>query len=411
MDAGERVEFRLPDLGEGIYEAQVLAWNVRPGDPVEAYQPICQVESAKAAVELTAPAAGRIAAVGVAEGGTIHVGEILVVIETGETETETETASTETPDTEYWGIVGAPPPARPDPPRRTGPPVLAAPFVRRLARERGVPLGEVVGTGPRGRVRIVDLEAHLARRSTTPGSAPAEDPGDERVLLQGLRKRTADHMVAAMRHAPQVTAMDLLDVSELVRARDRLRAAAEAEGVRLTYLPFVVKAAVQALRAVPDANAVVDESGEAVVRKRVYNVGVATAVPGGLVVPVVKHADRLSILELASEIERLVEAARARRSTREELSGGTFTVSSFGGLPGGPLYATPIVNYPEVAILGVGRIEPQPRVVDGLVVPRHCAGVSFTFDHRVLDGEGAARFMRAFGAALADPLQLLLHLR
>jgi len=427
VDAGERVEFRLPDLGEGIYEAQVLAWNVRPGDPVEAYQPICQVESAKAAVELTAPAAGRIAAVGVAEGGTIHVGEILVVIETGET--ETETASTETPDpaapaeaepsaaggqapdTEYWGIVGAPPPARPEPPGRAGPRVLAAPFVRRLARERGVPLGEVVGTGPRGRVRIVDLEAHLARRSTTPSSAPAEDPGDERVPLQGLRKRTADHMVAAMRHAPQVTAMDLLDVSELVRARDRLRAAAEAEGVRLTYLPFVVKAAVQALRAVPDANAVVDESGEAIVRKRVYNVGVATAVPGGLVVPVVKHADRLSILELASEIERLVEAARARRSTREELSGGTFTVSSFGGLPGSPLYATPIVNYPEVAILGVGRIEPQPRVVDGVVVPRHCAGVSFTFDHRVLDGEGAARFMRAFGAALADPLQLLLHLR
>ena len=215
-------------------------------------------------------------------------------------------------------------------------------------------------------------------------------------------------MVQAWRNAPQVTSMDLLDVTELVRARDVLLGTAQAQGTRLTYLPFFVKAAVEALKAVPVANAVVDEHKSVIVLEQDYHIGIATAVPDGLVVPVIKHADRLSLLEVAREIERLVAAARERRALPAELSGSTFTITSFGGLPGSPMFATPILNYPEVAILGLGRIDLQPRVVDGQVVPRHCVGVSFTFDHRALDGEAAGRFMAALQKYVQQPLELLL---
>jgi pyruvate dehydrogenase E2 component (dihydrolipoamide acetyltransferase) len=231
------------------------------------------------------------------------------------------------------------------------------------------------------------------------------------IPLRGLRKSIADHMVQAWRNAPQVTSMDLLDVGELVHARDLLLSTAELGGAKLTYLPFFIKAAIEALKVVPEANATVDEQQQAIVLKSDFHIGIATAVPGGLVVPVIKHADRLSLLEIAQEIERLVTAARERRSTPADLSGGTFSITSFGGLPGSPLFATPILNYPEVAILGLGRIDLQPRVVDGQVVPRQCIGVSFTFDHRVLDGEAAGRFMANLKRFVEQPLELLLKLR
>ena len=389
-------EFRLPDLGEGIEEAQLLTWNVQPGDTVAAFQPLCQVESAKAAVELTAPVGGRVADVRVPAGATAHRGDVLVVIDTD---------GSETPRTgeEWFGIVGSAPAATAarEPPRR----VFAAPFVRRLARDLGVDLAQVPGSGPQGRVRAADVQAFAETRQ----------PPAERVPLEGLRKRIAEHMVEAVRRAPQVTSMDLVDVTELVRARQLLAASAELDGLeKLTYLPFLVKAAVEALRAVPEANATVDDDdagGATLVLHREVNIGIATAVPGGLIVPVIKGADRLNLVELAREIDRLVTAARERRSPPADLSGGTFTITSFGGLPGSPLFATPILNYPEVAILGVGRIELQPRVVAGQIVPRHCIGVSFTFDHRVLDGEGAGRFMAVLARYLQQPLELLLRLR
>jgi pyruvate dehydrogenase E2 component (dihydrolipoamide acetyltransferase) len=205
--------------------------------------------------------------------------------------------------------------------------------------------------------------------------------------------------------------MELFDVTELVAARATLLASPDAADLRLTYLPFFVKACIEALRVVPEANAVLDEQQQAIVLSPDFHIGIATAVPGGLVVPVVRNADLLSLLELAKEIDRLVSAARERRATPAELSGSTFTITSFGGLSGGALFATPILNYPEVAILGLGRIELQPRVVDGQVVPRQCIGASFTFDHRVLDGEGAGRFMATLRRYLEQPLELLLHLR
>jgi pyruvate dehydrogenase E2 component (dihydrolipoamide acetyltransferase) len=404
-------EFKLPDLGEGIREAQVLAWKVSPGQLVAAFQPLCEVESAKAAVELTAPVAGRVVETRFTEGETARLGEVLVVIDTGEVasappldrrleKTQNERrgpAANAATDSQGWfGIVGTPPRDVSAPRRAEEGHVLAAPFVRKLARERGIRLEEVAGSGPHGRVRIADLDAVTSTERTIP--------------LKGLRKTIADHMVEAWQSAPQVTSMDLLDVTELVHAREVLMAGAETEGTRLTYLPFFVKSAVQALKAVPEANAVIDQKQAAILLKSDYHIGIATAIQGGLVVPVVRHADRLSLLEIARDIERLVADARERRSTPADLSGSTFTITSFGGLAGSPMFATPILNHPEVAILGLGRIELQPRVVDGQVVPRHCIGVSFTFDHRVLDGEAAGRFMAELKRYLETPLELLLRL-
>jgi pyruvate dehydrogenase E2 component (dihydrolipoamide acetyltransferase) len=393
-------EFKLPDLGEGIREAQVLAWKVSPGEEIAAFAPLCEVESAKAAVELTAPVGGRVVETRFAEGDVAHLGDVLVVIDTGALVAEPE----------YFGIVGAPPaplaPVKSSPGSRVSR-VRAAPFVRRLARERGINLEEVAGSGPQGRVRIADLEGTSERTSQAEG---APQTGTS-IPLRGLRKSIADHMVEAWQHAPQVTSMEILDVSELVQARATLLNSPDAAGVKLTYLPFFVKACIEALRVVPEANAVLDERAQAILLKTEFHIGIATAVPGGLVVPVVRHADQLSLLELAREIDRLVSAARERRAPPADLTGGTFTITSFGGLPGGALFATPILNYPEVAILGLGRIDLQPRVVDGQVVARQCVGASFTFDHRVLDGEGAGRFMSTLRRYVEQPLELLLRLR
>jgi pyruvate dehydrogenase E2 component (dihydrolipoyllysine-residue acetyltransferase) len=406
-------EFKLPDLGEGIHEAQVLAWKVRAGQQVAAFDVLCEVESAKAAVELTAPVAGVVVETRFAEGDVAQRGDVLVVIDTSN-----GTAPEPKDESEEWfGIVGTPPAAAI---RQTPNRVRAAPLVRRLARERGIDLEQVVGSGPQGRVRVADLEAAASRATRPPPthaaqaatfSAAGEPEKTTLVPLRGLRKSIADHMLQAWQHAPQVTSMDFLDVTELVKAREALQPLAEAEGVRLTYLPFFVKGAIQALRAVPEVNAAVDEAQQAIVVRREYHIGIATAVPGGLVVPVVRDADQLSLLELAQEIERLVSDARSRKLLPSALSGSTFTITSFGGMPGSALFATPILNYPEVGILGIGRIDWQPRVVDGNVVARQCVGASFTFDHRVIDGEGAGRFMATLKRFVEQPLELLLRLR
>lgn len=411
-------EFRLPDLGEGVHDAQVLAWKVTPGQEIRAFDALCEVESAKAAVELTAPVGGRVLEMRVAEGATARTGEVLVLIATDALDEDGREsparAPSTAPDDAWFGIVGqAPVPSPPTPvPSPATQPVRAAPLVRRIARERGIALEHVVGSGPQGRIRLEDLDDQ-DRHETAPASPARPDvaPPADAIPLVGLRRAIADHMVEAWRHAPQVTAMDLVDVTELVRARDLLQAAAEADGAHLTYLAFFVKAAVEALKAVPAANARLDEPGQRIQLVRDVHVGIATAIEGGLVVPVVRHADRLSILELAREIERLVGLARERRATPRDLSGSTFTITSYGALPGSPLFATPIVNYPEVAILGIGRIDLQPRVVGGQIVARQCAGVSFTFDHRVLDGEDAGRFIAAFRRPLEQPLEMLLRLR
>jgi pyruvate dehydrogenase E2 component (dihydrolipoamide acetyltransferase) len=400
-------EFRLPDLGEGIQEAELLAWNVEAGQHVAAFQPLCQVESAKAAVELTSPVAGRVRQLCLSPGAIAQRGQVLVLLDTADEGAQArppaafaaERGGEASSEEQYFGIVGQSPAAIAWPESGGGRRVRAAPFVRKLARDLGVPIEQVQGSGPQGRVRASDIEALTKPTREAP----------DRIPLRGLRREIAEHMQTAWRNAPQVTSMDLLDATQLVAARDALTIAAEQEGVKLTYLPLFVKACIEALKAVPEANARVQADG--IVLEREYNIGIATAVPGGLIVPVVKHADQLTLLDIAQEIDRLVTSAREKRSTPYDLSGGTFTITSFGGLPGSPMFATPILNYPEVAILGIGKIDQQPRVVNGQVVARMCVGVSFTFDHRVLDGEGAGRFMAVLKRYLEQPLELLLRLR
>jgi pyruvate dehydrogenase E2 component (dihydrolipoamide acetyltransferase) len=371
---------------------------------------LCQVESAKASVELTSPVAGRVVETRVPEGGLAQVGQILAVIDPQ--------------PQDYFGIVGAPPPRpveassaprgddRASPPGGEGSPasseqpqapIRAAPLVRRLAKEQGIRLESVTGSGPQGRIRLRDLEAHVHQH--TPDSTTT------RVELRGVRRRMAERMTQAARHVPAVTALDTFDVSNLVALRAELQAAAEHAGQHLTYVPFLVKAAVEALKTVPEANATYDEDGPAMLLSQRYHIGLAVAAPHGLVVPVVRDADQRSLLDLAREITRLTTAARDNTIQPHDLTGSTFTISSFGGLGSGVQFATPIVNYPEVAILGVGRIEPQPRVIDGHITSRDCLGISFTFDHRVLDGEAASRFLSTLRRYLERPAELLLHLR
>jgi pyruvate dehydrogenase E2 component (dihydrolipoamide acetyltransferase) len=327
-------EFKLADVGEGIHEVQLLTWNVQPGAEVVAFQPLCQVESAKATVELTSPVAGRVLETRVPEGGTAQVGEVLAVIE------QTQ---------EWFGIVGtSPSQGRTPPPEAASEelaaappgegPLRAAPLVRRLAKEHGIRLEDVAGTGPQGRIKLADLERHTQQQRTT------ED--ETRLELRGVRRRMAEHMAEAARHVPAVTAMDTFDVSGLVQTRAELLPVAEQEGYRLTYVPFIVKATVEALKAVPEANAVYDEHGPTIVLSHRYHIGIAVAAPAGLLVPVIKDANRLSLLEIAAELTRLTSTARDQTIQPRDLSGSTFTISSFGGLGTGVQFATPIVNYP-----------------------------------------------------------------
>ncbi len=442
--AGGTFAFRLADLGEGAHEGRIETWFVQVGDRVQPFDPVCQVESAKASIELTTPVGGVVSAIRVPVGATAMVGDVLVELATDADAPRTlpasagppsgsQTPSLPTPsdfsdDDEWTGIVGLPPSARglgppASPPRFGSPgtagvppapppwrcvptssaiappasgPLRASPMARRLARDAGIRLEDVRGTGPEGRLRVADVEAAATAPVHVVSSADVEY-----LPVTALRRRLIERLERTARQAPLVTAFDTADVTELVAMR--ARSAAAPGGHRLTYLPWFVGAVVSGLRAVPLANATYDESTATIARHRRIHLGIATAGPDGLLVPVLRDADRRSLLEVQSEIVRLAEGARARRLLPADLVGSTFTLTNFGGVGGGAQFATPIVNGPEVAILGTGRIEAQARVRDGQVVARDCMGLSFTFDHRVLDGEDAMRFLGAVRAVLEDP--------
>ncbi len=366
-------EFRLPDLGEGIHEAEVRRWLVAEGQPVREDQPLVEVETDKAVVEIPSPAAGIVVRHGAGEGEVVAVGSVLATIE-------------KTPSEEPLGIVGFVPHAATVP----QPPLQATPIARRVAKELGVEITQIKGTGPEGRVTEEDVRLHAG--------LPREE---ERVPLRGLRKRIAERMVQSAFSAPHVTAMEEADVTNLVALRARALEVAEARGIKLTFLPFIVKAVVSALTAHPFLNASLDPQAGAVVLKRYYHIGIATATEEGLLVPVIRDADRKDLWEIARELARLTEAARARTIGHDDLRGSTFTISNYGAFGG--LFATPIINPPEVAILGVGRIQDRPVVRDGHIVVRKLMGVSLSFDHRAVDGEGAGRFLSRVIESLETP--------
>ncbi|BDG45167.1 dihydrolipoamide acetyltransferase family protein [Saccharococcus caldoxylosilyticus] len=400
-----RYEFKLPDIGEGLHEAEIIRWLIQEGDEVAADQPIAEIQTDKAMVEITTPVAGKVVALAGPEGATVKVGEALIVVEQ-----ETGSAGQQEADS-----------VEPAPLQRKKR-VIAAPSVRKRAREMGVPIEEVEGSGEGGRVTLADLERYVKEReSAAAAAAPSLETAkpsaggndgavkEERLPIRGLRKKIAEKMVKSAYTAPHVTGMDEVDVTKLVEIRTVLAKQLESESIKLTYLPFVIKAVTRALQEHPIFNAMVDEETNEIVLKKEYHIGIATATKEGLVVPVIKHADQKSIRELAMEIADLSEKAHRHTLRIDELQGSTFTITSTGA--GGGWFATPIINYPEVAILGVHAIKRRPAVVGDEIVIRDMMGLSLTFDHRVIDGEPAGRFMRTVARILEHPEQLLLDVR
>lgn len=408
-------EFKLPDIGEGVHEAEILKWLVKEGDQVKEDQPLVEIMTDKVNAAIPAPRAGRILKRFGKEGEVIKVGSVLLVI--GE-------AGQSAP-----GAPSAPAPQAPvaiEPERAVGVGAAAAPSagkaqatpaVRKLAREVGLNIDEVAGTGPGGRVTEADVKA--AKAGTAPAAparvvasgpmAPTSIPSgerEERIPLRGLRKRIADHMHEARQHAAHFTYVEEADMSEIVALRERAKKVAEAKGVKLTFLPFILKAVTHALKDHPMLNASLDEAKGEIVIKRYYNLGIATNTDQGLVVTVIRDAERKSILELAREVEALAEKARTGKLTLTDIQGSTFTITSVGKLGG--VMSTPIVNYPEVAILGVNKIEKRAVVVDDKVVIRDRMNLSISLDHRVVDGYVGAVFLADVIKYLEDPNHFLL---
>ncbi len=468
------MDFKLPDIGEGVAEGEVVRWLVKEGEAVREDQPMVEVMTDKATVEITSPITGTIGEIRAREGSTVPVGSVLVVLNEGGATTAAKpparpaapapTAPAAPPAAPAAApaatpaaapvisapvpvmrheparapvaaaaapaaVAVAPPPAMPES-SGAGARVLANPATRRLARELGVDLTALTGTGPRGRVTREDVQraanggakAHPAAAPATappasppppavptPRAAPTPIPAgerEERIPLRGLRKRIAAQMVKSKFTAPHFTYVEEVDVTELVRLRNDAKETASSQGVKLTYLPFVIKALLPAFRKYPLLNAALDDAKEEIVVRRYYNIGVAVATDNGLIVPVVKDVDRKSILEIAGEVETLAAKCRAGKAGMEDLTGGTFTITSAGNIGG--LFATPIINHPEVAILGVHKIVRRPCYVGDRIEPRDLMYLSLSLDHRVVDGAVAAEFMNVVVKHLQNPQLLLL---
>lgn len=393
-------EFLLPDLGEGLEDAEVVSWRVSEGDRVELNQILVEVNTAKALVEIPAPWEGIIEKLHATDGDVVKVGEPLVSIRTEGDRTEEEQKPKRTAVLVGYGVEEeeptAPSAAAPKERANRQGPVAASPPVRRLAKELGVDLAAVQGTGPEGRVTREDV-------TRVADAAPSQEraPGDERIPVKGVRRLVAEKMARSAREIPHVTTFLTVDASHLEAFRGELE---RQLGTRVTALPIVVRAFVEILQQFRALNASFDPDAHEIVLRGDVHVGIATDTERGLLVPVVRHADRLGIGELAAEITRLVQAGRAGRSKPEELIGGTVTVTNVGSF--GAESGTPIINFPESSILAVGVIEPRALVVDGQVEARPAVTLSLTFDHRVLDGAEAGRALKALGDLLESPFKL-----
>ncbi|MBW1916670.1 MAG: 2-oxo acid dehydrogenase subunit E2 [Deltaproteobacteria bacterium] len=397
------LEFKLPDVGEGLTEGELLAWLVKEGDRVREGQPLARIETDKAVVEIPAPRDGVVLKLVFAEGATIKVGEVFVILgDPGE-------AAAPTPPTGV-GVVGeleeAPPEGPPssEEPKRAA---LATPVVRKLAKELGIDLAQVRGSGPEGRILEDDVRQAAAPSPPAVHKVRKYDLYGyiEHVPFKGMRRTIARNVSRSFQSTVPVTAMDEADITELFALKQRERQVAQSRGIHLTLLPFIIRAVIPALQEQPFLNATLNDQAEEIILKKYYNIGIATDTPAGLMVPVIKNAGDKSILELAAEIQSLAVQARDRSIDIADLQGGTFTITNYGAVGG--LWGTPIMNYPEVGILGVGRRQELPRVWQGEIQIRHILPLVLTFDHRVVDGGQAARFLRQVVAHLEDPVLML----
>ncbi len=425
-------EFRLPDLGEGIDRGDVVRVMVSEGDSIEVDQPVIELETDKALVEVPSSVAGTVASVNVRNGDSVSPGTVLISVETARG-SDARNAERESQSVERK----AKPPPPESPEERQTPPapvnanldeepagpaateqvtVPAAPSVRRFARELGVDLRQVPGSGAGGRITRDDVKSYVQislNDAATAGPVVAPDLPDftrwgrvEREPLPGVRRTIAQNVAISWAQVPHVTQFDRADVTDLEAFRQRHKAGGEARRGRLTPTAFVLKAVVNALKAFPRFNASLDLAAGQLILKHYYHVGVAVDTERGLLVPVIRDVERKDVFELAAELDDLATRAREGRADVEELQGGTFTVTNLGGIGGGAF--TPIVNFPEVAILGMGRSRPEPAVHGGRIESRLIMPICLSYDHRVVDGADGARFTRRLVASLEDPERMLL---
>jgi pyruvate dehydrogenase E2 component (dihydrolipoamide acetyltransferase) len=409
-------EFRFPDLGEGITEGEIKRWLVKEGDEVKKDQSIAEVETDKAVVEMPSPYSGRVRKLNIPEGGVVRVGEVLASIadaesgalEVPEKARESVSVVGELPESDEEVVTSIPPVEE-----VVARQVQATPAVRKLAKEKGLDITTLAGTGPQGRVIEQDVLSSSERREEQAVGPKMQPKFDiygwiDRVPVRGIRRSTAKHMMEAQSRAALVTTNEEADVTDLVALREKIKVfAQEAKGVKLTYLPLVMKAVIAALRKNPYLNSSMDEDRGEIIVKKYFNLGIAVATEEGLLVPVVKAADQKDIFVLAKELKDLSEAASSRKIDLADLKGGTFSITNYGVFGG--TTATPIPNYPEAAILGMGRIRDTPAVVDGMVAVRKVMDLSLTFDHRILDGAQAATFLADLRRFLESPELLTLN--
>ena len=439
-------EFKLPDLGEGIHEGEILSVRVSEGDKVSEGDIILEVETDKAAVEVPSPYTGVVEEIRVKPGDTVNVGDVMMTFAVGEepakakkpaAERAEEKKPKEKPEEKPLEEEKHPEKKPPGEKPHEGP-VPASPATRRLARELGVDLRQVNASGPEGLVTAEDVRAHAEgkakpgeRREEKPEKKPEEKPIEakplgvpapklpdfskwgpvERVPLRSIRKATAKQMALAWSQIPHVNNQDVADMTKLEAFRRKHRAEIEAKGGKLTHTVFALKAAATALKAFPRFNSSIDTQAGEIIEKHYYHVGVAVATDDGLIVPVIRDVDRKSLLELSVELKDLAERTRQRKVNLEELRGGTFSITNVGPVGGGQF--VPIINYPEVAILGMGAATMKPAVIGNekqgyRIEPRLMMPLVLCIDHRVLDGADAVPFLRMIVEALEDPEELFM---
>jgi 2-oxoisovalerate dehydrogenase E2 component (dihydrolipoyl transacylase) len=434
----ERV-IKLPDVGEGVAEAELVEWHVKVGDLVREDAVLAAVMTDKATVEIPAPADGTVSWLGAEVGDTIAVGSPLIKLEVagdaaeGEElkataapreeeaqveeaaeEAEPQPAPTEPSRRLEAATVEAPTSAKPLPaaaatgaPRPEGERPLAPPAVRRRAREAGIDLRQVPGTGPAGRITHEDLEAFIARGREPAAPGLRRSTVVEEIKVVGLRRRIAEKMALANARIPHITYVEEVDVTALEELRAKLNAEKPADRPRLTILPFLMRAMVRAVAERPEINSIFDDEAGVIYRHGGVHIGIATQTGAGLMVPVVRHAEARDLWDCAAEVTRLAEAAKAGTATREELTGSTITLTSLGALGG--IVSTPVINHPEVAIVGVNKLAIRPHWDGQQFVPRKMMNLSSSFDHRVIDGWNAASFIQRIKTLLETPAMIFLE--
>lgn len=441
-------KFKFADIGEGIHEGKLLKWMFEEGDKVKDGDTLFLVETDKVNAEIPSPVDGVVSKLLAEEGDTIHVGDVVIEIDDGgenentkeDKKEEKETTKTETVDEgkDMAGVVGAlevgedvidssdEKDQKED--SNSKKKILATPVARKLAKDLGIDINTLTGSGANGRVMKDDIYKASDKEKSNKKEDNIKDTKKEsdnksyksnidipeikidgeveRVKVSKMRKTIAENMILSKSVIPHATSMDDFDVTELVKLRKEQKMIAEKQDIKLTYMPFVIKAVTLALKEYPVLNASYDMENEEIVYKKYYNIGIAVDTPEGLMVPVVKDADKKGILEISKEMNDLIEKSQDRKISLDDLRGGTFSITNYGAV--GSSYGVPVIKYPEAAIIGIGRITKKPVVIDGEIVIRDLVPISLSIDHRIVDGADAGRFLNKVKEFLQDPMLLLL---